>query len=350
MVNSTKCGGAAPAWVANRIFGCLPPRTGGGVAATRPAQPGIQPAGRHPGLPARQRQLDSGHQPVQVPPGGGRDVHPGRPARCVQLPVELAVEELAPVLVHQIPLVAGQHQRPACLDDHADDPQVLLGERLAGVDQDDRDLGPVQRARGPQRRIVVGALALPEPAPDAGRVHEPPGLAAQLDQLVHRVAGGARHLVHQGPRLPGELVEQAGLAHVGPADQGDPPGPVVAAETAPAGRPAVRRAPRRADPRCPGRAARSPGTAHPGRATTARPRPARPARRPPCWRPAPPACRCGAARRRPPRPRRSRRPRRPPRTAPRSPLPRPAWPARRPGRPAPRSSPSRDPSRRCPPG
>ena len=33
-MNSTKCGGRMPAWVANRIFGCLPPRTGGGVAAT----------------------------------------------------------------------------------------------------------------------------------------------------------------------------------------------------------------------------------------------------------------------------------------------------------------------------
>ena len=32
MVNSTKCGGRTPAWVANRIFGCRPPRTGGGVA------------------------------------------------------------------------------------------------------------------------------------------------------------------------------------------------------------------------------------------------------------------------------------------------------------------------------
>ena len=34
MVNSTNVGGRAAAWVANRIRGCLPPRTGGGVAAT----------------------------------------------------------------------------------------------------------------------------------------------------------------------------------------------------------------------------------------------------------------------------------------------------------------------------
>src|SRR4029079_13856204 len=33
LVNSTNVGGRALAWVANRIFGCFPPRTGGGVAA-----------------------------------------------------------------------------------------------------------------------------------------------------------------------------------------------------------------------------------------------------------------------------------------------------------------------------
>ena len=33
-MNSTNVGGRVVAWVANRIRGCFPPRTGGGVAAT----------------------------------------------------------------------------------------------------------------------------------------------------------------------------------------------------------------------------------------------------------------------------------------------------------------------------
>ena len=33
-MNNTNVGGRLVAWVANRIRGCLPPRTGGGVAAT----------------------------------------------------------------------------------------------------------------------------------------------------------------------------------------------------------------------------------------------------------------------------------------------------------------------------
>ena len=43
-MKSTKRGGRVPACVANRIFGCLPLRTGGGVAATPPpVRSGKQP-------------------------------------------------------------------------------------------------------------------------------------------------------------------------------------------------------------------------------------------------------------------------------------------------------------------
>src|SRR5207237_1111088 len=45
-VNSTKVGGRVAAWVANRILGCLPLRTGGGVAATTSeSQPLSRPVG-----------------------------------------------------------------------------------------------------------------------------------------------------------------------------------------------------------------------------------------------------------------------------------------------------------------
>src|SRR5262249_53260587 len=38
-----------------------------------------------------------------------------------------------------------------------------------------------------------------------------------------------RHLIHQDPLLPRQLVQQAGLAYVGPADKGHPPGPASGA-------------------------------------------------------------------------------------------------------------------------
>jgi len=89
------------------------------------------------------------------------------------------------------------------------------------------DLGPVERARGAQRRVVVRALVLPEPSPDARGVHEPPGGTAQFDEFVHRVPGGAGHWVDQGSLVAGQLVQQAGLADVRAADQGHPARPAL---------------------------------------------------------------------------------------------------------------------------
>ena len=45
-MNSTNVGGRVLAWVANSTLGCLPPRTGGGVAAmTSDSQPLSRPVG-----------------------------------------------------------------------------------------------------------------------------------------------------------------------------------------------------------------------------------------------------------------------------------------------------------------
>src|SRR6516225_1201070 len=62
-------------------------------------------------LPARQGLLDGGDQLLDVPAGGGGDVHPGRPARLVELPVDLPLQVVAALLVGEIPLVVGDHQR-----------------------------------------------------------------------------------------------------------------------------------------------------------------------------------------------------------------------------------------------
>src|SRR5690606_39819952 len=56
--------------------------------------------------------------------------------------------------------------------------------------------------------VEVGALQLAVPPADAGGVDEPPCGAAQLDQLVDRVAGGARHRVDQHPLLTRQAVQQ----------------------------------------------------------------------------------------------------------------------------------------------
>ena len=87
----------------------------------------------------------AGHQPVHVPAGQRRDVDPGRPLHLHQVLLELALEVAAALLVDEVPLVVGEHDGAAGIDDHLDDAGVLLRQRLPGVQQDDGDLGLLQR-------------------------------------------------------------------------------------------------------------------------------------------------------------------------------------------------------------
>ena len=58
-------------------------------------------------------------------------------------------------------------------------------------------------------------------APHAGGVDEHDRPVLGLDERVDRVAGGARHVVHDRAVLADEPVEQRALADVGPADDRD---------------------------------------------------------------------------------------------------------------------------------
>ena len=99
---------------------------------------------------------------------------------------------------------------------------VLLGDRLAARRPGRPRPRPSRArpgcaARRRSRRRWVWCTRRRMPAVSTNR-HV---LAAELDQLVDRVAGGAGDLVDDDALLAGQLVEQAGLADVGPAEQRD---------------------------------------------------------------------------------------------------------------------------------
>ena len=158
MVNSTNRGGRVSAWVANSTRGALPPRGGGGVAATiSVSQAFSRPVGDPP-VPGRERgPAGGGRQLVDGPAGQRRDVDARRPGHPGEVAVDLALEQQPAVLVEQVPLVEGEDERPAGVDDLADHPLVLLGDRLAGVEQDDGHLGGLDRGRGAQAGVVLHA-------------------------------------------------------------------------------------------------------------------------------------------------------------------------------------------------
>src|SRR5207249_2101906 len=75
--------------------------------------------------------------------------------------------------------------------------------------------------RGAQGGVVVGALLKVDALADTGGVDELPGDAAEFDEFVDRVTGGARDFVDDDALLVRHLVQEGGLADVRAADQGD---------------------------------------------------------------------------------------------------------------------------------
>ena len=73
----------------------------------------------------------------------------------------------------QVPLVEHERGRAAGLHRQLGDPQVLRGDAVVRVADDERDVGALGRPLGAQRRVVLDRLLDLRLAPDAGGVDEP---------------------------------------------------------------------------------------------------------------------------------------------------------------------------------
>ena len=113
--------------------------------------------------------------------------------------VDLTVQQEAPVLVDQIPLVERQYQCPAGLDHHRQHPLILFGDRLGAVDEHHHHFRGIDGAVRAHRGVELMTAGLRDPAPQTGGVHEAPDPTIQFDQRVHRVDSGAGDIVHHRP-------------------------------------------------------------------------------------------------------------------------------------------------------
>ena len=96
-----------------------------------------------------------------------------------------------------------------------------MGDALGGVEHQQGDVGTVERPQRPHERVVLGALAASRAAAHPGGVDELDRPLVGLDQGVDGVAGRAGQVVHDGPLLAREAVEQGRLADVRAPDDGD---------------------------------------------------------------------------------------------------------------------------------
>ena len=183
------------------------------------AHPVVELAGGHALIPALQRLNHGRLQLLQGAAGLGGDIHTRHPWQVAQVLIDLAVQVVAAVLVHQVPLVEGDDEGLAGLQDHVEDALVLLGDFLGGVDKHDAHLRRVDDAAGAQGGVVLVALDVLDLLAQARGVDELPQALIQLHQGVHRIHGGTCSVVDDRALLRGQLIQQRGLAHVRLAHQ-----------------------------------------------------------------------------------------------------------------------------------
>ena len=172
------------------------------------AEERVELARRNAGFPAFEGGVERAHDAVCVPAGLGRQVDTRCPLDLHQLSLQLVLDLLLAILIHQVPLVGDDDERSARVDDLLDDAYVLLGQGSGPVDENQGDLGLFDSGLRADGRVVVRTGRAVHLTADAGGVDEPPGTSVQLDEFVDGVAGCTRKLVDDDALAASQRIEQ----------------------------------------------------------------------------------------------------------------------------------------------
>ena len=162
-----------------------------------------------------------------------------------------------------VPLVEHDQRRAVAVHREVGDAQVLRGDTVAGVADDERDVGALGGALRAQRRVVLDRLGDLRLAAHAGGVDDHDVAAVDLERQVDRVARRAGLVGDDHAVAAGEAVDERGLADVGPPDHGEADGAPSASRASTRAAGARRRG--RAGRRCRGPVPRTPRPARRGR-------------------------------------------------------------------------------------
>ena len=122
------------------------------------------------------------------------------------------------VFLHRVPFVDGNDARLALLVGEARHLRILLGKALCGVDHDDTHLGALHGRQTAQHAVPLHAVLHFAAFAQAGSVDKRKFAVPVVHITVHRVPGGARLVGDDHAFLAQDMVDQAGLAYVGAAD------------------------------------------------------------------------------------------------------------------------------------
>src|SRR5690606_34733919 len=163
----------------------------------------------------RERRADQLHDPAAVQ---RRQIVAARPAHEIELALGLALHALALRRAEPVPLVDADHERAPALDDGADQVQVLVRHAFARVEEDDHDLGVLDRLQALHDAELLDRLADARPAAHAGRVDQREAAPVPLARHDDAVARRPRLVRGHETLLADQPVDQRRLADVRPAD------------------------------------------------------------------------------------------------------------------------------------
>ena len=127
------------------------------------------------------------------------------------------------VLVHRarVPLVEHERRGAALLHRQLGDAQVLAGDPVGRVADDERDVGALDRPLRAQRRVVLDGVLDLGLAAQAGGVDEDQLAPVDLHRQVDRVARGARDVGDDHALRARDAVDERRLADVRAPDHGE---------------------------------------------------------------------------------------------------------------------------------
>ena len=184
------------------------------VGGLNPAEERVELAGGNTLIPGFQSSVHRASQTVGVPTGLGGQVHTLGPHHAVEFGVPQTFQTLFVELIHRIPLVEHEHDGTASVHGGGHDLQILIGDGLRGVEQNQCQFGTLDGGLRAQGRIVFRAGELVLATLDTSGVDKQPVFTVDVDDLIDRVTRGAGKIVDHGTFRTSQLVQQGGLAHI----------------------------------------------------------------------------------------------------------------------------------------
>ena len=122
------------------------------------------------------------------------------------------------VFLDGIPFVHHHHAGAAVFFDAAGQALILFGDAIEGINHQHADIGALDGLETAVNAEVLGAVIHRTAAANAGRIQQFPGFVFPLNRGVDGVAGGAPDRAHDRPVLTANRIQQAGFPHIGPAN------------------------------------------------------------------------------------------------------------------------------------